>query len=282
VPPHSPLIGLTVGEFLFNERLGLVPLAVHRHPGVHAGDLPHVGSTPLDEVRLTGGDVLLVSGPPQRLRELASGELLQVLGSIDYRRPRYRKAILAVLIFGASVAAAGSGFAPPAIAGLVGLLAMIATRCVDVSDAFRIEWRVVLLIGSLLALGLAMEKSGAGELLAQALVPLAETVGPRGMIFVVMLLTVVLSAPMSNQAAALVVLPVAINVANILGLEPRAFAIATCLAASCSFMTPLEPSAALVYGPGHYRFADFLRAGTPLTLVLLVLLTWLVPIYWPL
>ena len=97
-----------------------------------------------------------------------------------------------------------------------------------------------------------------------------------------MLLTVLLSAPMSNQAAALVVLPVAVSVAGMLGHEARPFAIATCLAASCSFMTPLEPSAALVYGPGHYRFADFLKAGTPLTLVLLVFFTAFIPMVWPL
>ncbi len=280
VPPHSPLIGQRIREFLFNERLGLTPLAIHRHPGAHSNEID--AAADLGDVELSAGDVLLVSGPPRRLRELSEGGLLDVLGSIDYRRPRYRKAVLATLIFAASIGAAGAGLLPPAIAGLLGLLAMIATRCADVSDAFRIEWRVVLLIGSLLALGLAMEKSGAGEILARNLVPLAETIGARGMLFVVMLLTVLLSAPMSNQAAALVVLPVAVSVAVMLGHEARPFAIATCLAASCSFMTPLEPSAALVYGPGHYRFADFLKAGTPLTLVLLVFLTAFIPMVWPL
>ena len=282
VPPHSPLVGRTLREFLFDRRLGLLPLAIHRHPTVYAGGVPDFASAHVGNVQIAAGDVLLLSGPPQRMRELGDGELLKVLGGVEYRRPRYRKALLAVLIFGASVAVAGAGLAPPALAGLVGLLLMIATRCIDVGEAFRIEWRVVLLVGSLLALGLAMEKSGAGALMARGLLPLADLLGARGMLFVVMLLTVALSAPMSNQAAALVVLPVAVSIARMLELEPRPFAIATCLAASCSFMTPLEPSAALVYGPGHYRFADFLRAGTPLTLVLLVLFVLLVPMVWPL
>jgi di/tricarboxylate transporter len=106
-------------------------------------------------------------------------------------------------------------------------------------------------------------------------------VGPRGVLAAIMVFTIVLSAPMSNQAAALVLLPVAVAVAGQLGLDPRPFAIAVCLAASCSYVTPLEPSCVLVYGPGRYRFADFVRMGAPLTAVLLVLLTFLVPLRWP-
>lgn len=282
VPPHSALIGRSIREFHLVERLGLVVLALHRHPHFYRESDVELEEALLTEIPLAPGDVLLVSGSPQRLRELTSGELLGVLGSIDYSRPRYRKAALAVLIFAASLFAAASGLAPAAVAGLVGILTMLATRCVDAREAFRIEWRVVLLIGALLALGQGMEKSGAGELLAQGLVPLADTIGARGLLFVVMAITVFLSAPMSNQAAALVVLPMAISVAGMLDLNPRTFAIATTLAASCSFMTPLEPSAALVYGPGRYRFVDFLRAGTPLTLLLLALFVVLVPLFWPL
>ena len=283
LPAHSPLAGRTVREFRFAERLGLHALAVHRHPaGVEAGVHPVVGARSVGDVALAAGDVLLLSGPADRLRELEDGGLLSILGSESYLPPRYRKAALALLLFALSVGAAGAGLVPPAIAGLLGMLAMIATRCVDAGDAFRVEWRVVLLVGSLLSLGAAMEKSGAGALVAEWLVPLAGTLGPRGVLFQEMALTVPHSAPMSNQAAALVVLPVAVHLAEGLGLAPRPFAIATCLAGSCSFVTPLEPSAALVFGPGHYRFSDFLRAGTPLTLALLALFTWLIPLVWPL
>src|SRR5690606_25307791 len=149
--------------------------------------------------------------------------------------------LLAGLIFGTSITVAAVGIAPKAIAGLLGMLAMIATGCVDVREAFRVEWRVVLLIGALLALGAAMDASCAGERLAGLLVPLAEPIGPRGLLFLVMALTVALSAPMSNQGAAPVVLPIALHVAEILGVDPRPFAMGTALAASCSFMTPLEP-----------------------------------------
>ncbi len=284
VPPHSPLVGRSLHGFLFRERLGLAPLALHRHPTVELGRSPHEAifeARSIERVRLDAGDVILLSGPPRRMRGLAQGDLLTILGTVAYQRPRYRKAGLALLIFAAAVGAAGARVVPPAIAGLTGMLAMIATRCVDAADAFRVEWRVVLLIGSLLALGAAMEASGAGALVAGALLPVAEIGGPRAALFTVMLLTVLLSAPMSNQAAALVLLPVGVQIAQMLGVDARPFAIGTCLAASCSFVTPLEPSAALVYGPGHYRFSDFVRAGTPLTLLALVLLTVAVPWFWP-
>ncbi len=159
---------------------------------------------------------------------------------------------------------------------------MVATGCVDAGKAFRVDWRVPIMIGSLLTLGLAMEKSGAGAFLAQGISPLASVVGPRGVLVALMVGTIVLSVPMSNQAAALVMLPVGLHAASQLGVEPRTFAIGVCFAASCSFLTPLEPSAALVYGPGRYRFTDFLRVGAPLSLLMLVLLTFLVPLFWPL
>jgi di/tricarboxylate transporter len=161
------------------------------------------------------------------------------------------------------------------------MLAMIATGCVDARRAFRVDWRVVLLIGSMLALGVAMEESGAGRFLGNLAAGLGGYGGPRTVLLAMMTLTIILSAPMSNQAAALVVLPVAVSAAHQLGVDPRPFAIGVTLAASCSFITPLEPSCVLVYGPGHYRFTDFFRLGTPLTSLLLAFLIVVVPVVWP-
>jgi di/tricarboxylate transporter len=225
--------------------------------------------------------VLLLRGPEERLHALVEGNDVTLLGEIEHRPFRYARAGLATAIFATAIAAAGLRLTSPAIAGLCGLLAMIATGCVDSRTAFRVDWRVVILIGSLLALGAAMEKSGAGELVARSIIPLAAFAGPRGVLCAVMLLTIALSIPMSNQASALVMVPIAFHAAVDLGLDPRPFVMGTCLAASCAFMTPLEPSAALVYGPGHYRFADFLRIGSPVTALMLVLLTLAVPTVWP-
>ena len=126
-----------------------------------------------------------------------------------------------------------------------------------------------------------MESSGAGQFLGAMVARMGTFGGPRGVLVVLMVLTILLSAPMSNQAAALVVLPVAISAAAKLGVDARPFAIGVTLAASCSFITPLEPSCVLVYGPGHYRFTDFFRLGTPLTAVLLAFLVFAVPAVWP-
>jgi di/tricarboxylate transporter len=158
---------------------------------------------------------------------------------------------------------------------------MIVTGCVDARIAFRVDWRVVLLIGSMMALGVAMEVSGAGKYLGGLVAALGSYGGPRTVLALLMVLTILLSAPMSNQAAALVVLPVAISAAAQLGVDARPFAIGVTLAASCSFITPLEPSCVLVYGPGHYRFTDFFRLGTPLTAVLVAILVFAVPVLWP-
>lgn len=287
VPPTSALAGRSLRDIRFADRYGLVAMAIHRHPTLQGSHrhLDLMGSLAsgdaLKNISLSVGDLLLVGGPEQRIRELARDEELTVLGSVEYQRPRYRRALLAVIIFAATVIVAGLRLTSPAIAGLAGLVAMVATGCVDTRTAFRVDWRVVILIGALLALGQAVEKSGAGEVMARAVLPVAGLVGPRGVLCVIMIATVLLSIPMSNQAAALIMLPVGIHAAMDMGLDPRAFALGICLAASCSFLTPLEPSAALVYGPGRYRFVDFLRVGTPLTVLMLVLLTFAVPLVWP-
>lgn len=287
VPPASSLVQQSLSACRFAERYGLVVLALHRHPALqrlhHQLDLSCSleGGDCLKNIPLAAGDVLLLSGPEARVRALARDEALTVLGGVGYQRPRYERAPLAIAIFAGTVLAAGLRLTSPAIAGLAGMLLMVATGCLDSRTAFRVDWRVVILIGALLALGRAMENSGAGEFLARRILPLAGVIGPVGVLGVLMLTTLLLSIPMSNQAAALVMLPVAVHAALELGLEPRTFAMGICLSASCAFLTPLEPSAALVYGPGRYRFRDFLRVGAPLTGVMLLLLTVLVPVVWP-
>jgi len=288
VPPTSTLEGRSLSQVRFADRYGVVAIAIHRHPTLQRErrELDLLDSLTAGEelkhLRLSVGDMLLVRGPEHRIRELQTDEDVTVLSGFDYQRPRYDRAVLAVVIFAATVIVAGLRWISPAIAGLGGVLLMIASRCVASRTALRVDWRVVIMIGALLTLGLAMERSGAGELIARSLMlPLAHALGPHGTLLLQMVLTIVLSVPMSNQAAALIMLPIGIHTATSMGLDPRTFAIGTCLAASCSFVTPFEPAAALVYGPGRYRVTDFLRVGTPTTLVTLALLTIGVPLVWP-
>lgn len=287
IPPTSMLEGRSLREVKFADRYGVVVVALYRHPTLQRvePDLDLLDSLTAGEelanVRLSVGDMLLVRGPEHRVHDLQADEDLTVLSGVEYQKPRYERAGLAVAIFGATVIVAGLRLTSPAIAGLAGLLVMLATRCLPSHTAFRVDWRVVIMIGALLTLGLAMERSGSGELVARNIVPLATAIGAHGMLVVLMVLTIVLSIPMSNQAAALIMLPVGVHTAMEMGLNPRTFAIATCLAASCSFVTPFEPAAALVYGAGRYRVVDFLRVGTPLTLLSLVILAIGVPLVWP-
>lgn len=286
VPTGSPLIGRSLKETLFLERYGLVALALHRKPAIQRltklqllGRL--FGGQSLSTLPLSVGDVLLLRGPREKVQELSDGANLLVLGDVEYQPPRYGKSLLAVVLFLGALALGTLKVVPLSVAGLAGMLAMIATGCVDARRAFRVDWRVVLLIGSMLALGVAMEESGAGRFLGDLAAGLGSYGGPRTVLLVMMTLTILLSAPMSNQAAALVMLPVALAAAARLGVDARPFAIGVTLAASCSFITPLEPSCVLVYGPGHYRFTDFFRLGTPLTALLLAFLVAVVPLVWP-
>jgi di/tricarboxylate transporter len=286
VPQGSPLVGRSLKETLFLERYGLVALALHRKPAIQRVTKLQLlgrifGERSLSLLPLSVGDVLLLRGPREKVSELSGGANLVVLSGHDYQPPRYGKALLAVVLFLGALGAGTLELVPLSVAGLTGMLAMIASGCVDARTAFRVDWRVVLLIGSMMALGLAMEVSGTGKFIGNAVAGLGAYGGPRTVLALLMVLTIILSAPMSNQAAALVVLPVALNAAQQLGVDPRSFAIGVTLAASCSFITPLEPSCVLVYGPGHYRFTDFFRLGTPLTALLVAALVVAVPWVWP-
>jgi di/tricarboxylate transporter len=286
VPPGSRLAGRSVEEARLSHQLGIELLALHRRPAVQRITrlqlLGRLRAAPsIHALPLSVGDVLLLRAPAERVRDLASSGSLLVLTGVPHDPPRRGKAALAVALFGAALALGSTGVLPLSVAGLGGVVAMVLTGCVDGRRALRVEWRVVLLIAAMLALGLAMERSGAGALVGEGVARLGSAGGPRGVLVALALLTILLSAPMSNQAAALVVFPIALSAAAHLHVDPRPFAIAVTLAGSCSFMTPLEPAAMLVYGAGRYRFKDFTRVGTPLTLALLVVIALLVPVFWP-
>jgi di/tricarboxylate transporter len=285
VPVGSTLVGRSLREAFFAEHFGLVALAICRRPAIQRLTRVQLlrglfGGHSLATLPLTAGDVLLLRGQRDRVRALGDGRVLSLLGNVEYMEVRYGKAAIALVLFVGSITAGVLHVVPLAVAGLCGMLLMIATRCVDARYAFRVEWRVILLVGSMMALGTAMEKTGTGNFLGSLLVPISQHAGAHGVLAALLLLTSLLSAPMSNEAAGLVMLPVALGVSSQLGIDPRPLAIGVCVAASWSFMLPLEPSAVLVYGPGRYRFVDFLKIGTPLTIILLGLLTFFIPLRW--
>ncbi|HYG67577.1 MAG TPA: SLC13 family permease, partial [Anaeromyxobacteraceae bacterium] len=286
VPNGSRLVGRTLEEARLPLRYGLEPMALHRRPTLQRLTKLQLlsrarGPGSITRLPLAPGDVLLLRGPAARVRELGEGTTLLVLTGVEEPALRPQRAWLAIALFMGALAIGAAGLVPLAVAGLAGLLAMIVSGCVDVRRAFAIDWRVVLLIASMMALALAMEESGAARLVGDGVAWLAGFGGPRAVLAVLVVITIALSIPMSNQAAALVVFPIALSIAASLGVNPRTFAIGVTFAASCSLVTPLEPSAMLVYGAGRYRFADFFRVGGPLTMALVVALTIAVPLVWP-
>jgi di/tricarboxylate transporter len=273
--PRSPLIGRQLFNLGLREQYGVQVLAVNRHEEtIHSQ---------VSQVVLRMGDVLLIHGPQASLTSLERDNTYRILNTIEDRVPNPKTARLALLIFVGVIALAALNVISLPVAVLLGSLLAFLTRCITPQEAYNdVEWRLIILIGCMLAFGIAMEYTGTANYLAGYIVDLVGHAHPAWLLSGFFLLTVMLTQPMSNQAAAVVVLPVAIQAALQLGLNPRAFAVMIAVAASTSFITPLEPACLLVYGLGRYRFLDFIRVGSLLTIFVYLIAILLVPLIWPL
>jgi di/tricarboxylate transporter len=237
----------------------------------------------LSTVRIRFGDVLLIQGNRERVETLAAEDQILLLEEISERQARPWKRRWALFAFAVFLFFSVTHLIPLSVAVLVGVLILLASRSLRTSEIYEmIDWRLIILIACMMSFGLAMEKAGADQYLANLIIRATGHYGPEAVLAGFFLLTVALTQPMSNQAAALVVLPIAIKSALALGLNPRTFAVAVTYAASCSFLTPLEPACVLVYTPGRYRFFDFVKVGSILTIFVFAIVMWLVPVFWPL
>lgn len=272
--PGSWLVGRTLKEAGFRERQNLTVLAINHHGGVRRNKL--------SITRLRAGDVLLVQGPRDAVERvgLDRGNFL-VLGEVSGELPRVHHAAAALSIFVGVVAIAAMGYVPFSVAFVLGVVLMFLTGCLTPEEAYRgVNWKVMVLIACMIAFGDAMDKSGAAKYIAALIVQYGKPYGPVAIMSAFFFLTTFLTQPMSNQAAALVVLPIAVGTANQIPMDPRALVMTIVFAASCSFVTPLEPSCIMVYGPGRYRFRDFVYVGAGLTVVVYLVTIALVPFVW--
>jgi di/tricarboxylate transporter len=273
--PQSNLVGRTIQELDFRRRFGVSVIAIYRHG--------HTLATRIAGLPLRAGDVLLLQGRSERFRSLVDNADLFILEEVEHQPARRRKGLWAVGIFLVAVVASTFGWIPLPIAFLLAALAVIGTRLITMEEAYDlIDWRLLILIAGMTSFGLAMQKTGAAEYLAGLVVAWVSPLGVTAVMLAFVVLTMLLTQPMSNAAAALVVLPVAMTTATKLGLDPRTFAVLVTLAASLSFITPFEPSCLIVYGPGKYRFRDFVVAGLPLTALVILMIMVMVPRIWPL
>lgn len=275
VMPNSRLVGKRVGHTRFFGRYRLVVLAVHRKGRAFA--------TRLSEMTLRAGDVLLLQGASDDLAMLNGNPDLLGLAEVAPVRPTYLQGFLALGLLIAGVTLASVGVLPLSVGLLGAVVILVVAGAVPVQEAYRmIDWRLLVMIAGMTGFGLAMFQSGTAEVAANALIGWVAPFGIAASLLVLGVLTVVLTQPMSNAAAALTLLPVAVSTAGLLGIDARPAIVMVTLSASLSFIAPLEPALLLIYGPGRYRFVDFMRVGGPLTFLTLGLLVLLVPVFWPL
>ena len=272
---RSPLIGRTLKGYGFRERYGLQVLAINQHgQNIHRK---------ISQIRFRMGDMLLIQGHPSNINALEEEGAFRVIRSLEGKLPNLKRAPIAIAAFAGALLLATFNVVSLPVATTLGALVVFLTRCITPEEAYReVEWRALILIGCMLTLGKALDNTGAAEYLADQIIQLTQGSSPLWLLTAFFALTVFLTQPMAHTAAAVVVVPIALQTAIQLGLNPRTFAMMIAVAASCSYLTPLEPSCLMVYGPGRYRFMDFLRVGSLLTLVIYLIAITLVPVIWPL
>lgn len=286
---QSEVAGRTLREADFRSKYGITVLAIYRHG---QSLIESIG-----EVPLRTGDVLLVQGPEESIANAREKYGLSMLDEVKPTLYNPKLGIRTVIIFLVAIAAStipflpghakdGSlvwGPMPVSVAFLIAAVVIVSIRAISVEKAYEfVDWKLIILIGGMTAFGQAMSNTKTADFLANAIIGMTGGIGPWFVMAGFFLLTVLLTQPMSNAAAALVVLPVAITAAKQLGANEHSFAMAVMLAASVSFITPFEPSCLLVYAPGKYRFTDFVKVGSGLTAVLSIVMLILIPILWPL
>lgn len=275
----SRMVGQTLKTMRFRQSVDLTVLAINRHGETFINKL--------SSVMLKFGDVLLVQGTRAKIEPLVvEGEilLLEEVSAAAMRTDKRKWAIAGFTVFLAlSLSKIVTGFEIPlAVCVLLGVLLLLATKTIRYAEMYSlIDFRLLVLIACMMSFGVAMEKTGADVFLAGLIDTYFGAYGGTAILAGFFLLTVVLTQPMSNQAAALVVLPVAIKTAVALGYNPRTFIIGITYAASFSFVTPLEPACVLVYTPGRYKFMDFVRVGSILTVIVFAVAMFFVPTFWP-
>jgi len=262
VTEQSSLNQRTLSQMRFAERYSVVILGMQRPPG------RPTGSAISDEI-LRSGDVLLVQGAADRIAELkGEAQLLVLDASMDL--PKTNRAGVALAIMGLVVLLASTGTLPIAFAALAGMLAMLALKCLTWEEAAAaLSTQVIMVVAASLALGLALERTGGAQYLAQLYVALASGLPPLAILSGLMLVMAVLTNVVSNNAAAVIGTPIAVNIATQLGVPPEPFVLAVLFGANMSYSTPMGyQTNLLIMSAGGYRFSDFVRVGIPLTLVM--------------
>ena len=269
----SPILGATLKQINFAKRYQLVVLAIH-----HAGNTVETLREKIETVRLRVGDVLLVQGHSDKIAETKrEGELLVLDATTDL--PHTEKASTALIIMFGIVTVAALGLAPIAISAVGGVFLMLVTNCLSWRQASRaLSTQVILIVVASLALGSALLQTGGAEYIAQVFVAVSSGASPAVILSGLMLLMAILTNVVSNNAAAVIGTPIAISIAHQLQVNPEPFVIAVLFGANMSYATPMAyKTNLLVMHAGGYKFMDFVRVGVPLTIIVWLGLSFLLP-----
>lgn len=276
IPPQSSLIG---------ERL--MHTGLKRNPDIHIIAIKrsslHYTEQKIHDIKLRIGDILLVRCPEDKIEAIRRQSDFIIIEDVHHEIIQKRKAWRTLLIFTGLVTAAATGMADIMVCAVAGVFLMILTGCLQLRDAYRaLQGSVLLLIAGTIALGIAMEKTGTSRFYAEAFLRLFHGLGPGFVLSAFLLLTSISTQILSNNATAILLLPIAISTSIGLGVDPKPFIIAVCFGSSACFATPIGyQTNLLVYGPGGYRFSDYLKLGIPLNLLVLMIGTFFIPVFWP-
>jgi di/tricarboxylate transporter len=273
--PRSSVAGKTLGELSFRDRYGLQVLAVWREGGLVR--------TSLAGLSLRFGDALFLQGCRHKLTQLASDPDFVVLSEKSQIPRRTKKAPFALLALGVMVGFVATGFQPIQVAAFSAATFAVLTGAIKMEEAYRaIEWRAIFLVAAVLPVGFAMERTGAALLLAQNVTDFAGPLGPYAVLAAMVVLSSLISQGLDGAPAVVLLAPVVVQTAQQLGISPYPIMMGVGLAASAAFMTPFSHKAnLLVMGAGGYRSMDYLKVGTPLTILLVILMVLLIPVFFP-
>jgi di/tricarboxylate transporter len=274
--PNTGLVGRTLKGVRFRDGYGFTALAIWRHG--------EVITEKLRSVPLQFGDALLLQGPRHRVQDLQNGKDFLVLEPLEVEQLRRKKAPIAVAALTMAVLLVVLLDFHISLAMVIAAVAMILTRCLSIEEAHEsIDWRTVFLVAGMLPLGMAMEETGTAQYLADIMVGALGDYGPTALLAGIYILAALITQAMSNAAAIVLIVPIAVDTALGLGANHITFTMATVVGAATSFLSPVGHKAnVLVFGPGGYRFLDYARVGALLTVLLLIVSMIFLPLFWPL
>ena len=276
ISPDCKMVGRRLGGMRLRRRYGVYPLAVHRRN-------QNIG-TNFENLVVRVGDTLLLEGAPEDIQRLAQDMELADIARPTERAYRRRHAPIVVGVLIAIVVLSALEIAPISLMSFIGVAVVLLTRCIDADEALSfIDGRLLALIFAMLAVGAGLENAGSVQLLVDVLAPGLVTLSPVLLVLAVYTLTSFLTELVTNNAVAVILTPLVIALGTAMGLDPRGLVVAVMMGASASFATPIGyQTNTLVYGPGGYRFTDFLRIGIPMNLLLAVVASVFIPVFWPL